>query len=157
LSESTAGGVEENSITFDLCREVMHHGVLVSEDEILRAMRWGHAQGWSMEGASGVALAAYLQRGGALRRQEGRGADLRRQPIAGHRRFVGAVSPSAVGEDSPESVGGHGPYGVSGEVAGRDVDERRSVSQEGGADGIGERVRVARLGGGRSVGQRPAP
>jgi len=61
LSESTAGGVEENSITFDLCREVMHHGVLVTEDEILRAMRWGHAQGWSMEGASGVALAAYFK------------------------------------------------------------------------------------------------
>ncbi len=61
LSESTAGGVEEGSITFDLCREVMHHGVLVTEDEILRAMRWGHEQGWAMEGASGVALAAYFK------------------------------------------------------------------------------------------------
>jgi threonine dehydratase len=61
LSESTAGGVEEGSITFDLCREVMHRGVLVTEDEILRAMRWGHAQGWAVEGASGVALAAYFK------------------------------------------------------------------------------------------------
>jgi threonine dehydratase len=61
LSESTAGGVEENSITFDLCREVMHRGVLVTEDEILQGMRWGHAQGWAMEGASGVALAAYFK------------------------------------------------------------------------------------------------
>jgi threonine dehydratase len=61
LSESTAGGIEENSITFDLCRRVMHHGVLVTEDEILRAMRWGHAQGWAVEGASGVALAAYFK------------------------------------------------------------------------------------------------
>ena len=61
LSESTAGGVEEGSVTFDLCREVMHRGVLVSEDEILRAMRWGHAHGWAMEGASGVALAAYFK------------------------------------------------------------------------------------------------
>jgi threonine dehydratase len=61
LSESTAGGVEEGSITFDLCREVMHHGVLVTEDEILSAMRWGRAQGWAMEGASGVALAAYFK------------------------------------------------------------------------------------------------
>jgi len=61
LSESTAGGVEENSITFDLCREVMHRGALVTEDEILRAMRWGRAQGWSVEGASGVALAAYFK------------------------------------------------------------------------------------------------
>jgi threonine dehydratase len=61
LSESTAGGVEQGSITFELCREVMHHGVLVTEDEILSAMRWGHAQGWAMEGASGVALAAYFK------------------------------------------------------------------------------------------------
>ena len=61
LSESTAGGVEEGSITFDLCREVMHRGVLVTEEEILAAMRWGHAQGWAMEGASGVALAAYFK------------------------------------------------------------------------------------------------
>jgi len=61
LSESTAGGVEAGSITFDLCREVMHHGVLVTEDEILNAMRWGHRQGWAMEGASGVALAAYFK------------------------------------------------------------------------------------------------
>jgi threonine dehydratase len=61
LSESTAGGVEENSITFDLCREVMHRGVLVTEDEILQGMRWGQAQGWAMEGASGVALAAYFK------------------------------------------------------------------------------------------------
>jgi threonine dehydratase len=61
LSESTAGGVESGSITFELCRQVMHRGVLVSEEEILRAMRWGHAQGWAMEGASGVALAAYFK------------------------------------------------------------------------------------------------
>lgn len=61
LSESTAGGIEPGSITFDLCREAMHHGVLVSEDEILRAMRFGHAQGWAMEGAAGVALAAYFK------------------------------------------------------------------------------------------------
>lgn len=61
LSESTAGGVEVGAITFDLCREVMHRGVLVTEAQILRAMRWGHAQGWSMEGASGVALAAFFK------------------------------------------------------------------------------------------------
>lgn len=61
LSESTAGGVEPGSITFELCREVMHHGVLVTEEEILRAMRWGRAQGWAVEGASGVALAAYFK------------------------------------------------------------------------------------------------
>jgi threonine dehydratase len=61
LSESTAGGVEPGSITFELCREVIHRGLLVSEAEILQAMRFGHAQGWAMEGASGVALAAYFK------------------------------------------------------------------------------------------------
>jgi len=65
LSESTAGGVEENSITFDLCREVMHRGVLVTEAQILSAMRWAHAEGWAVEGASGVALAAYFKEAAA--------------------------------------------------------------------------------------------
>ena len=61
LSESTAGGLEMGSITFELARQVIHRGVLVSEEEILRAMRWGRALGWSMEGAGGVALAAYFK------------------------------------------------------------------------------------------------
>ncbi len=61
LSESTAGGVEAGSITFDLCREVMHHGVLVSEADILAGMRLGIASGWAMEGASGLALAGCLK------------------------------------------------------------------------------------------------
>ena len=60
LSESTAGGVEPGSITLGLCREVMHHAVLVSEAQILAALRWGHTRGWPMEGASAVALAAYF-------------------------------------------------------------------------------------------------
>ena len=60
LSESTAGGVEADSITFDLCREVMHRASLVSEQDILGAMRWGHARGWPMEGASGTAWAAFF-------------------------------------------------------------------------------------------------
>ncbi len=61
LSESTAGGVEPGSITFGLAREVMHRALLVSEEQVLAAMRIGHAHGWAMEGASGVALAGYLQ------------------------------------------------------------------------------------------------
>jgi threonine dehydratase len=71
LSDSTAGGVEEGSVTVALCGEVMHRGVLVTEQQILRAMRWGHAQGWAMEGASGVALAAYFSES---ERQRGRKA-----------------------------------------------------------------------------------
>lgn len=61
LSESTAGGVEDGAITFDLCGQVMHRAALVSETEILDAMRWGHTQGWAMEGAAGVALGAYFK------------------------------------------------------------------------------------------------
>jgi threonine dehydratase len=61
LSESTAGGVEAGSITFDLCREVMHHGVLLSETQILAGMRLGVAAGWAMEGASGLALAGCIK------------------------------------------------------------------------------------------------
>lgn len=68
LSESTAGGIEAGSITFELCREVMHRAVLTSEAQILAAMRFGHARGWPMEGASGVALAAFL---GEARRWRG--------------------------------------------------------------------------------------
>jgi len=65
LSESTAGGVESGSITFELAREVLHHAVRVSEEEILAAMRLGEAQGLgTMEGAGGVALAAYLKEAG---------------------------------------------------------------------------------------------
>jgi len=65
LSESTAGGVEPGSITFELAREVMHRAILVSEEEIIEAMRLGEAQGLGpMEGAGGVALAAYRREAG---------------------------------------------------------------------------------------------
>jgi len=61
VSESTAGGVEPGSITFRLCQMVIDRTMLVSEERILDAMRWAHAQGWSMEGAAGVAIAACFQ------------------------------------------------------------------------------------------------
>ena len=61
LSESTAGGVEVGSITFDLARAAMHRGVLVSEDAILDAMKWAREHDWMIEGSAGVALAAFFQ------------------------------------------------------------------------------------------------
>jgi len=61
LSESTAGGVEPGSITFDLCQKVVHRKILVSEAEILDAMRWAKKQGWRVEGAAGVAIAAVFK------------------------------------------------------------------------------------------------
>ncbi|HET7872293.1 MAG TPA: threonine/serine dehydratase [Terriglobales bacterium] len=59
LSESTAGGLEPDSITLEVCRRVIDRSVLVNEEEILAAMRRVYqAKGWMIEGAAGVALAA---------------------------------------------------------------------------------------------------
>jgi threonine dehydratase len=60
LSESTAGGLEPGSVTLDVCRNVIDRSVLVSEEEILSAIRRVRdAQGWIMEGAAAVAVAAF--------------------------------------------------------------------------------------------------
>jgi len=61
VSESTAGGVEPGSITFELARAAMHRSVLVSEDAILDGMKWARERGWTIEGSAGVALAAFFQ------------------------------------------------------------------------------------------------
>ena len=64
LSESTAGGVEPGSITFELTRAAMHRGALVPEDAILEAMRWARDHNWVIEGSAGVALAAFFHEAG---------------------------------------------------------------------------------------------
>jgi threonine dehydratase len=61
LSESTAGGVEPGSITFELARAAMHRAVLVPEAAILDAMKWARDRDWMIEGSAGVALAAFFQ------------------------------------------------------------------------------------------------
>jgi threonine dehydratase len=62
LSESTAGGLEPESVTLDLCKRVIDRSVLVSEAEILAAMRKvSEVRGWLIEGAAAVALAAALK------------------------------------------------------------------------------------------------
>jgi threonine dehydratase len=62
LSESTAGGLEPGSVTLGLCRSVVDRGVLVSEPEILDAMRRVlDIEHWLIEGAAGVAVAAFLK------------------------------------------------------------------------------------------------
>lgn len=59
LSDGTAGGVEPNAITFDLCRELVDEFVLVSEAEIAAAMRqYMTVEDDQIEGAAGVAIAA---------------------------------------------------------------------------------------------------
>ena len=62
LSKSTAGGLEPASVTLDVCRQVIDRCALVTEDEIAAAMRLVQGQkGWTIEGAAGVALAAFLK------------------------------------------------------------------------------------------------
>jgi len=60
LSESTAGNLEEGSVTLEICRRAIDRAVLVSEAEIAAAMRLiMEAEHWIVEGAAAVALAAF--------------------------------------------------------------------------------------------------
>lgn len=62
ISESTAGGVEEGSVTFPLCQQLIDDYTLVSESEIRNAMRLiADKEHWIIEGSAGVAVAAYLK------------------------------------------------------------------------------------------------
>lgn len=64
LSDGTAGGMEQDSITFELCRDVIDDFVLVSEDEIREALRLivSHHH-MLIEGAAAVTVAAFLAQG----------------------------------------------------------------------------------------------
>jgi len=62
LSDGTAGGVEQDAMTFELCRELVDEFVLVSEAEIAQAMRrFIDFEHQLIEGAAGVALGAMLK------------------------------------------------------------------------------------------------
>ena len=62
LSESTAGGLEPGSVTLDICKQAIDRCVLVTEDEIASAVRRVRQErGWTIEGAAGVAVAAFLK------------------------------------------------------------------------------------------------
>lgn len=62
LSDGTAGGVEADSITFDLCREIVDDSLTVSEDEIRVAMRLIIGRHHTLiEGSAAVAVAGFLQ------------------------------------------------------------------------------------------------
>ena len=61
-STSTAGGVEPNAITLELCRRVIDRSVLVTEDEILgAAQRMWRDEEQLIEGAAAVAIAAFMK------------------------------------------------------------------------------------------------
>jgi threonine dehydratase len=58
LSDGTAGGVEADSVTFDLCRAVISRGIQVSEEEIGRGLRDVLSHHHTLvEGAAAVAVA----------------------------------------------------------------------------------------------------
>jgi threonine dehydratase len=67
LSDGTAGGVEADSMTFALCRELVDEWVLVDEARIAAAMcQFIDLEHQLIEGAAGVAVAAMLAQGDAL-------------------------------------------------------------------------------------------
>jgi threonine dehydratase len=62
LSDGTAGGIEPGAITFELCQQWVDDYILVTEAEIKAAMRLCiEDHHLLVEGAAGVAVAAYLQ------------------------------------------------------------------------------------------------
>lgn len=68
LSDGTAGGIEEDSITFPLCRTLVDAFVLVTEEEIAEAIRlFIDDMHLVIEGAAGVAVAAVLRSAEELR------------------------------------------------------------------------------------------
>jgi len=62
LSDGTAGGLEPGTMTFSICQAVINDCVLVSEEEIKAAMKTlARYERWMVEGAAGVAMAAFMQ------------------------------------------------------------------------------------------------
>ena len=63
LSDGSAGDVEQGSMTFPVCRDLVDDYILVSEDEIGRAIRFMvEAHHKIVEGAAAVSVAALLKR-----------------------------------------------------------------------------------------------
>ena len=63
LSDGTAGGIEENSITFPVCCNVIDESILVTENEIKKAMiTYMEKEHQLLEGAAGTAVAALIKK-----------------------------------------------------------------------------------------------
>lgn len=68
LSDGTAGGIEQGAITFEICRDLVDRFVTVSEEQISAAMcQFIDNQHMLLEGAAGVAIAAFLETAAAYR------------------------------------------------------------------------------------------
>jgi len=62
LSDGTAGGVEPDAITFDLCRRLVDESILVTEEEIRETMlMFIETHHLLIEGAAAVAVKAFLK------------------------------------------------------------------------------------------------
>ena len=63
LSDGTAGGVEEGSITYDICKKVIDDFVLVTEREISLGIKKAINDDHQLiEGSAGAAIAAFIKR-----------------------------------------------------------------------------------------------
>ncbi len=68
LSDGTAGGIEADAMTFELCRELVDEFTVVNEEEIAEAMRlFIDRQHQLLEGAAGVAIAGLMEHRAAVR------------------------------------------------------------------------------------------
>jgi len=71
LSDGSAGNMDHDSITFDLCRDVVDEWLLLSEAEIANAMHlYVQKEHMTLEGSAGVALAGFLKSAGRWRNQD---------------------------------------------------------------------------------------
>jgi threonine dehydratase len=71
LSDGSAGNMDHDSITFDLCREVVDDWLLVTEQEIAGAMRlYVQKEHMLLEGAAGVAIAGFLRQATRWKNQD---------------------------------------------------------------------------------------
>ena len=62
ISDGTAGGVEEGSITFEMCQQFVDHTVLLTEDEINNGIiQLMEKERVLVEGAAGTAIAALIK------------------------------------------------------------------------------------------------
>lgn len=62
ISDGTAGGIEAGSITFDFCRQVVDNFILVTEAEIVSAIRLILQKQYMLaEGAGVLSIASFLQ------------------------------------------------------------------------------------------------
>jgi threonine dehydratase len=68
LSDGTAGGIEQGSVTFDICRELVDDFIMVSEDEIKNAlMLIMEKHALLVEGAAALPVASLLQQADRFR------------------------------------------------------------------------------------------